>query len=114
MEHAIAIQVFGALAQDTRLAVFRLLVKAGPKGLAALEISRNLGIVPSTLSGHLAILRRSGLLKSTRHQREIHYAVDMSVMAELLQFLVSDCCNGKFEDCTDILSVVPAGLTAKG
>ncbi|NNJ73939.1 MAG: helix-turn-helix transcriptional regulator, partial [Anderseniella sp.] len=69
-----AIDVFAALAQPTRLSVFRFLVQRSPAGIPALEIARQLGVVPSTLSGHLAILKRSGVLKATRHQKEIHYA----------------------------------------
>lgn len=101
-----AIDVFSALAQSTRISVFRLLVKVGPAGLPALEISRRLGIVPSTLSGHLAILKRSGILTATRHQREIHYAANLAEVNALIGFLLSDCCGGQIGNCADILSLL--------
>lgn len=105
-----AIEVFSALAQSTRISVFRLLVRVGPAGLPALEISRRLDTVPSTLSGHLSILKRSGILTATRHQREIHYAANLAAVNELIAFLISDCCSGQINNCSDILSLlhVPA------
>jgi len=106
MEETIAIDGLSALAQSTRLAVFRLLVGAGPEGLPVLEISRRLGIVPSTLSGHLSILKRSGILTATRHQREIIYAVNLAAVNDLIHFLLSDCCGGKIENCADILCLL--------
>lgn len=106
MDQASAIDAFSALAQPTRISVFRLLVKVGPKGLPALEISRRIGVVPSTLSGHLSILKRSGMLTATRHQREIHYAADLTTVNELIKFLLSDCCEGMLENCADILSLL--------
>ncbi len=106
MEQNAAIDVFSALAQPTRISVFRLLVQAGPAGLPALEISRRLGIVASTLSGHLAILKRSGILTATRHQREIHYAANLPAVNELIAFLLSDCCGGQVSNCADILSLL--------
>ncbi len=109
MDQDKAIENFSALAQETRLAIFRLLVRQQPQGLPVGEISRLLDIVPSTLSGHLGILRRAGLLKSTRHQREIHYAADLDSMGDLIRFLFRDCCNGQVENCEDILSLVQSG-----
>lgn len=106
MEQNAAIDVFAALAQPTRITVFRLLVRVGPAGLPALEIARRLDVVASTLSGHLSILKRSGILTATRHQREIHYAANLSVMNELVAFLLSDCCNGQVSNCADILSLL--------
>lgn len=105
-EHAI--EAFAALAQDSRLAVFRMLVVEELNGLPVGEISRRLDIVPSTLSGHLAVLKRAGLLKSTRHQREIHYAANLESIGGLLRFLLEDCCDGKVENCSEILSLIPA------
>ena len=106
MDQEKAIDVFGALAQSTRLAVFRLLVQTGPEGLPVLEIARRLSVVPSTLSGHLSILKRSGILRATRHQREIIYAADLAVMNDMLRFLLADCCNGQIENCADILGLL--------
>ncbi|MCP5087694.1 MAG: helix-turn-helix transcriptional regulator [Rhodobacteraceae bacterium] len=106
MEQEAAIEAFWALAQTSRMAIFRLLVRAGPEGLLVGEISRRLDIVPSTLSGHLAILKRSGLLKATRHQREIHYATNLTVVSDLISFLLSDCCEGRVENCSEIISLL--------
>ncbi|MBL4811072.1 MAG: helix-turn-helix transcriptional regulator [Rhodobacteraceae bacterium] len=106
MDQTNAIDVFSALAQSTRISVFRLLVKVGPAGLPALEISRRLEIVPSTLSGHLSILKRSSILTATRHQREIHYAANLGAVNELIRFLLSDCCGGQISNCSDILSLL--------
>ncbi|PCI31950.1 MAG: transcriptional regulator [Alphaproteobacteria bacterium] len=105
MDQNLAIENFSALAQDSRLAIFRLLVTKQPEGLPVGEISRLLNIVPSTLSGHLGILKRAGLLKSTRQQREIHYAANLDHMGELVRFMLKDCCNGQVENCRDIISL---------
>lgn len=106
MQKDSAIEVFAALAQPTRLAVFHLLVTTGPAGLPATEIARRLEVVASTLSGHLAILRRSGILTATRHQREIRYAADLGAVNDLIGFLVSDCCGGRIDACQDLLKAV--------
>ena len=95
MEQNAAIEVFSALAQPTRFSVFRLLVRAGPAGLPALEIARRLGVVASTLSGHLSILKRTDILTAIRHKREIHYAANLASVNGLVTFLLSDCCNGQ-------------------
>mgnify|MGYP001054569470 CR=1 FL=1 len=106
MDQDTAISIFAALAQSTRMSVFRLLVNQGPDGMPALEISRRLGVVPSTLSGHLAALRRSGVLTATRHQKEIHYAADLATVNKVIVFLLADCCNGQVENCREILSLL--------
>jgi len=91
------------------MTIYRLLVQQGPDGLQVGEISRRLDIVPSTLSGHLAVLRRAGLVKAKRHQREIHYSADLDVMNELVGFMLADCCNGQVENCSQILSLLAPG-----
>lgn len=101
-----AIDAFAALAQPTRLAAFRLLIRTGPKGLPALEISRQLGTKPSTLSGHLSILKRAGVLTATRHQREIHYAANLASVNALVEFLIADCCGGRIENCSEIVALL--------
>jgi len=106
MDQELAIESFAAMAQDSRLAIFRLLVREQPDGLPVGEISRRLGILPSTLSGHLGVLRRARLLKSTRHQREIHYFVNLETMNDLIGFMLEDCCNGQLENCGEILSLL--------
>lgn len=106
MDQERAVETFTALAQESRLAIYRLLVKEEPHGLPVGEISRRLDIVPSTLSGHLGVLKRAGLLKSTRHQREIHYATNLNAMGDLVRFMLEDCCDGKVENCGEIASLI--------
>ena len=99
METTQAVAALGALAQETRLAVFRLLVRQGPSGLPAGAVAESLGVQPSTLSFHLAHLERAGLLRSWRVQRQIFYAIDFAGMRTLLAFLTDDCCRGHPEIC---------------
>ncbi len=106
MDQEIAIESFAALAQESRLAIYRLLVREQPNGLPVGEISRRLGILPSTLSGHLGVLKRARLLKSTRHQREIHYFANLEAMNDLIGFMLEDCCNGELENCVEILTLL--------
>ena len=108
MDQDAAIEAFGALAQSSRMEIFRLLVRVGPEGLQVSEIGRRLGIVPSTLSGHLAVLRRAGLLRARRHKREIHYAANLEAVNALVGFLLSQCCEGRVENCSEILSLLSA------
>ncbi|PCH66080.1 MAG: transcriptional regulator [Rhodobacteraceae bacterium] len=101
-----AIDAFAALAQESRMTIFRLLVRVGPDGLQVGEISRRLDIVTSTLSGHLSILKRAGLLTATRHQREIRYAANLTAVNDLIGFLLADCCEGQSNNCSEILSLL--------
>ncbi len=88
------IAALSALAQETRLAIFRLLVRAGEEGLAAGEIASRLGVAAPTLSFHLKDLQHAGLLLSERHGRQIVYRADFTEMQGLMQFLYEDCCGG--------------------
>lgn len=106
MKMETAIDALASLAQESRMTIFRLLVREEPKGLSVGEISRRLNIVTSTLSGHLSVLKRSGLAKSTRHSTEIHYSANLDAMGELVRFMLEDCCNGKVENCDDIARIV--------
>jgi len=106
MDQDAAIDAFAALAHPTRLAVFRLLVRQMPDGVPALTIAERLDAKPSTLSGHLGILKRAGLLTSTRHQREIRYAANLEAINSLVGFLLSDCCGGRVRNCSDILTLL--------
>ncbi|MBK8176073.1 MAG: metalloregulator ArsR/SmtB family transcription factor [Rhodospirillales bacterium] len=99
MEMKIAIGALGALAQEHRLTVFRLLVCEGPSGLPAGEIADRIAVPPSTLSHHLAQLERAGLLRSWRVERRIFYAVDIEGTRRLVAFLTEDCCQGRPEIC---------------
>lgn len=106
MDQGTAIDAFAALAHPTRLAVVRLLVSKAPSDMPALSIARSLGAKPSTLSGHLAILKRAGLVSSSRHQREIRYSARITTINDLVAFLLADCCGGRTEHCGDILSLL--------
>ncbi len=93
---------FSALSHETRLTVFKLLIKEGEQGLSAGTIARQLKVQPSTLTAHLHILRRSGLLTSTRQQQKIVYSANIQGTRELLQFLTHECCQGHPEICNDL------------
>jgi len=88
-----AVTALGALAQESRLEVFRLLVQRGPAGLPAGEISERVGVPATTLSFHLAQLSHAGLLTSRRDGRSIIYAADYGEMQTLLGFLMKNCCR---------------------
>ncbi len=91
-----------ALAQETRLAIFRLLVSTGEAGLAAGEIAHRLGVAAPTLSFHLKELQHAGLLVSARHSRQIVYSANFTEMQGLLQFLYEDCCGGRPDLCVPV------------
>lgn len=95
----------GALAQESRLEVFRLLVRAGPDGVAAGDIARDLSIAPNTLSAQLNILSHAGLIASRRQGRSIIYAAQYETMSELLRYLLEDCCQGRPEVCAPLAEV---------
>jgi ArsR family transcriptional regulator len=105
MESGKAVQKLSALAQDARLAVFRLLVKAGPDGMAAGDIARKLKTAPNTMSAQLLLLSNAGLTRARRDGRSIIYAVDFDAMSALLVFLTQDCCGGRPEICAPLVSV---------
>lgn len=112
MDDRSAVEALAALAQETRLRVFRLLVAAGPGGLPAGEVAQAAGVPASTLSFHLERLERAGLLRSCRRGRQILYAAELENMRRLLAFLTADCCNGHPELCGGLLAVVEACGTA--
>jgi ArsR family transcriptional regulator, arsenate/arsenite/antimonite-responsive transcriptional repressor len=102
MESKSATLSLSALGHEGRLAIFRLLVSAGPTGLAAGEIARRLGMVPNSLSANLNILSRANLTTSRRDGRSIIYQADFSTMTALVGFLVGDCCAGAPEICAPL------------
>lgn len=95
MEMKQAVQSLKALAQESRLAIFRLLVVAGPKGMAAGSIGEKLALPPATLSFHLAGLTRAGLVRSRQDGRFVIFSADFEGMGRLLAYLTEDCCAGK-------------------
>ncbi len=94
MENKAVVAALAALAQDSRLAVFRLLVQTGPDGLSAGKIAETLGIAPSSLSFHLKELSHANLVSSRQESRFVIYAANFQTMNELLGFLTENCCNG--------------------
>jgi ArsR family transcriptional regulator len=99
MKKSTAVAALGALAQETRLEVFRLLVQKGPDGLAAGEIGDRLGLPSPTLSFHLNQLRFAGLVTSRRASRSIIYSANFKAMTGLLAYLTENCCGGRPEIC---------------
>ena len=107
MEIKTAVLALGALAQETRLTIFRLLVEAGPEGLAAGRIGETLKVPGATLSFHLKELARTGLVSPKQEKQFIYYAVDFERMAELMTYLTQNCCQGMPQEC---LTVVETAL----
>ena len=99
-----AIAALGALAQGTRLDVFRLLVRHEPDGMAAGDIARQLDVPQNTMSAHLGILARAGLVRSERHSRSIIYRADLDGLRALTLFLIKDCCAGNAELCAPLIA----------
>ncbi|MEJ2060608.1 MAG: metalloregulator ArsR/SmtB family transcription factor [Gammaproteobacteria bacterium] len=89
-----AAELLAALGHESRLAIFRQLVEAGPDGINASAIGKKLGVAPPTLSFHLAHLSRVGLIKGKQESRFIYYSADYDVMDDLLAFLTNNCCKG--------------------
>jgi ArsR family transcriptional regulator, arsenate/arsenite/antimonite-responsive transcriptional repressor len=107
MEIRAAAAVLGALAQETRLAIYRLLVEAGRDGESVGHIGETLKVPGATLSFHLKELARAGLVTTRQERQFIYYAVDFERMAELMTFLTRNCCQGMPEKC---LTVVETAL----
>lgn len=94
MQAGLVIRALGALAQEHRLAAFRLLVEAGPEGIPAGAIAGRVGVPPSSMSFHLAQLANAGLVTQRRESRSIIYAADYAVMKGLMAYLTDNCCGG--------------------
>jgi ArsR family transcriptional regulator, arsenate/arsenite/antimonite-responsive transcriptional repressor len=94
MKSKTAVGRLAALAQESRLAVFRLLVQAGPEGLCPGDIATRVKVAPATLSFHLKELVRAGLVKARQEGRFIHYSPDFRAMNELVAYLTENCCGG--------------------
>lgn len=104
MENEPAILALGALAQATRLDTFRLLVRHEPAGLPAGEIASRLGVPQNTMSAHLAILARAGMVQSERHSRSIIYRANLNTLRGLMLFMAKDCCAGDAERCAPLVA----------
>ena len=103
MEKSDAVAALAALAQDNRLDVFRLLVQAGPDGLAAGTIAERLSLAPNTLSFHFDRLRQAGLVTVKREGRSLIYAARFETMNDLLGYLTENCCGGDASACAPVV-----------
>ena len=104
MESENAVLALAALAQSTRLEVFRLLVKHEPEGLAAGDVARALAVPQNTMSSHLAVLSRAGLLSAQRFGRSIVYRADLARFRAVVLFMLRDCCEGRPEICAPLIA----------
>jgi ArsR family transcriptional regulator len=104
MEQEEAILALAALAQPTRLETFRLLVQHAPEGLPAGDIARALLVPQNTMSAHLNILSRAGLVSSQRQSRIIMYRVEIAQLRDMMLFLLKDCCGGSAELCVPLVA----------
>lgn len=104
METKQAVAALSALAHETRLKVFRLLVRQGPEGLPAGRIAEQLDVAPPTLSAHLAQLERAELVRSWRVERWIYYAIEIEGTRRILRYLTENCCQGQPELCGGLLA----------
>ena len=114
MKKSDAVETLAALAQATRLDTFRVLVKHEPEGIAAGELARRVGVPQNTLSAHLSILARSGLVRGERQSRSIIYRADLTALRKLTLYLLQDCCGGREELCAPIVETLTACCTPKG
>ena len=101
-----AVQALGALAHDTRLALYRMLVECGPDGLSAGVIAERLGVAPSSLTFHVQHLHRAGLVTQRRLGRQLIYAADYAAMNGLVGYLTENCCGGN--PCSPVAACSPA------
>jgi DNA-binding transcriptional ArsR family regulator len=101
-----ALTAFAALSQETRLDVFRLLIKAGSEGIIAGDIGVHLGIRQNTMSANLSVLSHAGLIHSVREGRSIRYFSNINGVKGLLKFLLEDCCGGRPELCQPVIEKI--------
>jgi DNA-binding transcriptional ArsR family regulator len=113
MDDTAVILCLAALAQPTRLEVFRLLVAHEPVGLPAGDLARQTRVPHNTMSGHLNILSRAGLVRSERRSRSIIYRADLDRFRAVASFLLKDCCGGHLEVCAPLLDELTPCCTPK-
>lgn len=104
MESKDAVEALAALAQTTRLDTFRLLVKHEPDGLPAGDVAKALAVPANTMSTHLAVLTRAGLIAAERRGRSIVYRADLVRFRAVVVFLLTDCCDGRAEVCAPLIA----------
>lgn len=103
MDDTDTIACLAALAQDTRLATFRRLVAAEPEGIAAGELARQCGVPQNTMSAHLTVLARAGLIAGERQSRSIIYRADLGRFRDVTRYLLQDCCGGHPDICAPLI-----------
>ncbi len=113
MDDSKAIEALTALAQATRLSVFRQLVAAHPDAVPAGEIARRCAVPHNTMSNHLAVLARAGLLSVSRESRSMLYRADLEGFRELVAFLTRDCCRGRPEICAPLFEQLEADCSCE-
>jgi ArsR family transcriptional regulator len=106
MENFEAIEALGALAHETRLEIFRLLVRRGSEGLAVNQITEQIKIPPATMSFHLSHLQRAGLIQSKRLSRQIIYSANYQAMGTLMAFLTENCCKDSSQPQSEVTCCV--------
>ncbi|WP_404655677.1 ArsR/SmtB family transcription factor [Bradyrhizobium sp. USDA 336] len=113
METEKAVLALAALSQPTRLEAFRMLVRHEPEGLAAGDLARLLEVPQNTLSAHLSILSRAGLVTSERHSRSIVYRANLDEFRDVAVFLLRDCCGGRPEVCDPVVETLRSCCSPK-
>jgi ArsR family transcriptional regulator, arsenate/arsenite/antimonite-responsive transcriptional repressor len=112
MDATKTVEALGALAHEHRLAIYRLLVEAGPDGRSAGDIAEEIGLVPSSLTFHVQSLQRAGLIAQRRVSRQLFYSADFGAMNELIEYLTKNCCGGA--SCAPVCKpAVPPKMSAK-
>lgn len=112
MDTAKTVDALGALAHDHRLAIYRLLVEAGPEGKSAGDIAERIGLVPSSLTFHVQSLQRAGLIMQRRVSRQLFYSADFAAMNKLVEYLTKNCCGGA-QSCAPVCNPVAPKTSAK-
>ena len=112
MDSTDAVTALSALAQTSRLAVFRWLVECGPQGAYPGDIAEKLGITPATLSFHLKALQHAQLIESDRNGRFVRYQANFVVMNALLEFMTTNCCGGQPALCAPVCAPAPESTSA--
>ena len=106
MDEFRSIAALATLAQATRLETFRLLVRHEPDGIPAGDLARRMEVPQNTMSAHLAVLSRAGLVRGERHSRSIIYRADLQTLRELVLFLLKDCCGGRADLCQPLIDAL--------
>ena len=106
MDKPRALSALQALSQDTRLDVFRLLMRAGPEGMAAGEIANRCAVRQNTMSAHLSVLSQAGLIRAAREGRSVRYRAEIEGIRGLLAFLMEDCCGGNPAQCQSLIDEI--------